>query len=604
MILRKTIKISLVLIVIFLGLIIIGTFSEYANQVYEFSYIEDASAEMNIQEAENSSNFHAEKGQENGIFSFGNSSSAYWIKIPLFDTKPEKEYISVYNPMVKDVELYLPTKDGSVKILKSGWGAGENKQDEGMLYPVFHLDRDTDYGSYAYMRLYSDFTQNYKIDLLTEKEYNADRTYAFLLQGTLFGIMFCVALLSLIIFLQLKEKSFFCYFIYMAAFIVYQGCLSGMYNTISPTLSQNVMPFTIALSLVTTNALIVFSAKFFNIKEKMRTCWKIAVGLIFANFIFAVLSLFVPIITNLYAHLSSMAYILFLMYIAYKALNQGFKSAETFLIGISIVLFAVLVRTLRNSAFFSDSIFTLNILPVASVIQSILILLILIKYVHTLAEEKLKLATNYKLAEEKAYRAEVSYLRTQIKPHFLYNTLNTISGLCDVNAQMAGESLIDLSEFLRYSYDFDDKQAVVSIKKELEFITAYVRIEKLRFKDKWDITYDIDDKLSVLIPPLILQPLVENAIRHGVNKKKVHGHITLTVKEKDTHYFFEIKDDGRGMDEETLKAVLSGEHGSEVGISNINKRLQRHYKERLHIESRPGKGTTVYFKIPKGGITC
>lgn len=120
MVQNKIIKISLVFMVIFLGLLIIGVFPKHAKQGYEFSYIEDASAEMNIQEAEKALNFHAEKGHENGMFAFGNSSSAYWIKIPLPDTKTDKAYISVYSPTVGS--LYI---DG-IPTLTTAIQAGQN----------------------------------------------------------------------------------------------------------------------------------------------------------------------------------------------------------------------------------------------------------------------------------------------------------------------------------------------------------------------------------------------------------------------------------------------------------------------------------------------
>lgn len=592
---KKIIKISLALMAIFLILYAMGTFSHNAENTYNLSYLEDKSGEMSLEEVEKASTFQA--GHKNGLFSFGNSSSKFWIKIPLSDFKKGEEYISVYNPTVKDVALYLPTRDGSVKVLKSGWSASD-KQDEGMLYPVFRLDEDTDYGSNAYLQVYSDFTQSYTLDFLTEKESNADRAYAFLLQGILFGIMLSVAVQVFLTFLQLKEKSYLYYFLYMVLFIIYQGCLSGIYNIISPLLARYMMPFTITLSLISINAMILFSMTFFNMENTMPACRKIVLGFIYANFIVAIVSLFMPIVTNLYAHLFSVLYAAFFIYIAYRALKKGSKIAKIYIVGMSVVIFSLLASVLRNAALINNNVFTLNIVSIASVIQSVLIFSLLIKLVKTLTEEKTKLATNYKLAEEKAYRAEVAYLRTQIRPHFLYNALNATMALCDIDASAARESLLDLSDFLRHTYDFDDNREVFPIKKELEFVKAYVRIEKMRFKDKWDISYNVDNNISVLIPPLILQPLVENAIIHGVNKKKSYGHITLTIKEKDTYYLFEVKDDGRGMDEVTIKEV--GKRSGHVGISNIDKRLQRHYKEHLHIKSELGAGTTVYFKIPKG----
>lgn len=601
---HKTIKILLTLIIIFLILFAVGTFSNNTEEAHGLSFLEDVSGTMEIQEVMRQSNFTMGSQQKNDVFSFGNSSSTYWIKVPLSNCEQGVEYISVYNPTVKEATLYLPTKEGILRELKSGWSAGSDKQDDGMLCPVFHLAEDTDCESFAYLRLYSDFTQNYTIDFLTGNQYNADKVVVFLLQGILFGIMFSVAIQVFLTYLQLKEKSYLYYFFYIVAFTIYQGCLSGIYNIISPVFAQNIMPFTIALSLTSINAMILFSTQFFKIEEKIKLCHKIAVGFIIANFTGALLSLFLPIITNIYAHLMSVAYVVFFMYIAFRALKQGSKSARIYIVGMAFMILSLIVSILRNSALINNNVFTLNIVSIASVLQAILILSILIKRVKTLTEEKIKMLTNYKSVEEKAYRAEVAYLRTQIEPHFLYNTLGAIISLCEIDADKASESLFDLSDFLHHTYDFDDNRTVIPLKEELEFVRAYVRIEKMRFKNKWDITYDMDDNISVLIPPLILQPLVENAIVHGTNKKKAYGHITLTVKENETHYLFEVNDDGQGMDEERIKNVLSDKHKNSVGIHNINQRLQKHYNERLQIQSKIGEGTTAYFKIPKGGTKC
>lgn len=194
--------------------------------------------------------------------------------------------------------------------------------------------------------------------------------------------------------------------------------------------------------------------------------------------------------------------------------------------------------------------------------------------------------------------AELKALRAQIKPHFLFNSLNTIMSLIRTDADEARRLLQELSVILRSG--FKDNAIQIPLKEELRVIEAFLRIEKARFPEKLQIEYDVDDDIQVNVPPLILQPIVENAVRHGIRDKQGVGTVKISIHKDDEMVHFDVADDGVGMTKEKVENL---KFATGIGINNVRDRLLSIYEVNLHIDSDPGIGTHVYFSIPlKGGI--
>ena len=130
--------------------------------------------------------------------------------------------------------------------------------------------------------------------------------------------------------------------------------------------------------------------------------------------------------------------------------------------------------------------------------------------------------------EELAAKAEIKALQAQINPHFLFNALNTIVALLRVNPNSARELIVNLSTYLRYN--IEETSTFVDISKELQQVKSYVEVEKARFGDKLNVIYDIDESIHVKIPSLIIQPIVENSIKHGILKGSGAGNIVISVR--------------------------------------------------------------------------
>lgn len=192
-------------------------------------------------------------------------------------------------------------------------------------------------------------------------------------------------------------------------------------------------------------------------------------------------------------------------------------------------------------------------------------------------------------------RTESAFLRAQIKPHFLFNALNTIMTICRLDPPKAEELLLQLSRYLRASFDFDHSAPSVPLRSELELVRSYLAIESARFENRLRVHYDIESDDLLLIPPLSIQPLVENAVRHGILRKPEGGTVQIGVKAVADGWKVSVEDDGVGITAQRLRQI--GESGG-VGLANLRRQLQLMYNETLHIRSRPGGGTQVHFLIP------
>jgi two-component system LytT family sensor kinase len=198
--------------------------------------------------------------------------------------------------------------------------------------------------------------------------------------------------------------------------------------------------------------------------------------------------------------------------------------------------------------------------------------------------------------KEMANKAEIKALQTQINPHFLFNALNAITSSIRINPDKARELIINLSSYLRYNLELNDK--FIDIKKELKQVKDYIEIEKARFGNKLNIIYDIDD-VDVKIPSLSIQPLVENAIVHGILKDKGAGTINISVKEQDEKVKISIVDSGVGISEDIIERVYNDNiPENKIGLYNVHLRLKLIYGEGLIIK-RLEKGTKIEFYIKR-----
>ncbi len=204
-----------------------------------------------------------------------------------------------------------------------------------------------------------------------------------------------------------------------------------------------------------------------------------------------------------------------------------------------------------------------------------------------------------KKAVNKLINTEMSFLQAQIKPHFIQNALSVISSLSIKDPHKAKSLILDLSDYLRGSFELNTDEGLTTLSKELDLVQAYLSIEQARFKDRLQIHYHLLEDVDCTLPLLTIQPLVENAIRHGIMCRMEGGEIHITTALEPDRVRIEVRDNGIGMEPDFVEKFFEMRPDRKgVGMANIHRRLVTHYGEGLHIESTPGVGTTVYFCIP------
>jgi two-component sensor histidine kinase len=187
---------------------------------------------------------------------------------------------------------------------------------------------------------------------------------------------------------------------------------------------------------------------------------------------------------------------------------------------------------------------------------------------------------------------------SQINPHFMYNTLSTVASMCDSSPKEAKDLIIQFSSYLRQNLNTLSTDQLIPFEQELRHVGCYLKIEKARFKDRVNVVYAIGSK-NFELPALTVQPLVENAIKHGITKKKAGGTVKISTYSTEKAHIIEIKDDGTGFDLETVK----DSNRVHVGINNVRNRLKNLCNGTLTVKSKVGVGTRITIEIPikKGG---
>lgn len=222
-------------------------------------------------------------------------------------------------------------------------------------------------------------------------------------------------------------------------------------------------------------------------------------------------------------------------------------------------------------------------LPVTVLLQ----LFYLLRYV----QESTKAMRRAQELEKQLKQSRISTMLSQIKPHFLYNVLNAISGLCVTDPTKADEAIMLFSTYLRANLNSIDNDALVRFERELEHVKSYVKLEQMRYGERLRVEYDIACT-DFELPTLSLQPLVENAIRHGIAQKPEGGAVRVATRRTPGGVLVTVADDGVGFDPE------ASDQPESIGLRNIRQRLQYLCKARLTVQSAIGQGTTATILFP------
>ena len=203
----------------------------------------------------------------------------------------------------------------------------------------------------------------------------------------------------------------------------------------------------------------------------------------------------------------------------------------------------------------------------------------------------------YQKMQHELLQMRVSIMVSQIQPHFLYNSLTSIAQLCEKNPSLAKKATIEFADYMRHNMNSLKDEKPVPFESELNHLKTYLSLEKMRFGDELNIVYDIKTT-NFKIPSLALQPLVENAVKHGVGMKEDGGTVTIATNENENNFEIIVSDDGVGFD----VSVPKNDGRAHVGMENVKNRLKTMCDATIETESTIGKGTVVKIFIPKEDI--
>lgn len=276
-----------------------------------------------------------------------------------------------------------------------------------------------------------------------------------------------------------------------------------------------------------------------------------------------------------------------------------FGQSGGYFVAVLVIVMVIMNRDVLTT-FESLSIICFVLLPFCGVfirkwIDDIALLPILISFTAIMIHSFMHVQRDILLQKQKTEleRARMEVMISRIQPHFISNTLNSIYSLCDVSTERAKEAIAIFSDYLRKNLNRIRENRLISFEEEFKHVKDYLSIEKMRFDDDLDIVYDIEDT-DFMLPPLALVTIVENAVRHGIEKKVGGGTVTVLTRRTDEGHMLKVKDTGAGI-KDTGEDISEDQH---TGLENTAYRIEHLCRGSLDMGSKPDEGTEVTIIIP------
>ncbi len=355
-------------------------------------------------------------------------------------------------------------------------------------------------------------------------------------------------------------------------------------------LSYEIMPSLVYVSTyIIKLCMLMYLTKILDLKVNNATLVIIASSFLVCAFVPYFIYDYIFISTS-YMWLQSVAYIMdiYLIFKLSGLVAEKKCHAVAYLSVYCVNAAAIIIDNFYLNGFISDSVSF--VMPLAC--MAFIAFMVLVHFLRTVnAFSKAQKAAEL---EKEISEINMTLMLSQIQPHFLYNALNTIKYLTKKDPKKAEGAIVKFSSYLRANMDSLTQKEPISFDKEFEHVKNYIDIEQLRFGDRLNIEYDIGVR-EFRIPPLTIQPIVENAIKYGVNQRPDGGTVKIITKEDEFNYYVVVEDNGVGFDVNEEK----NDGRSHVGIQNIKRRLKSLLDSSVNIESVIGKGTVVTITIPK-----
>ena len=436
--------------------------------------------------------------------------------------------------------------------------------------------------------------------MIEHEHYTSNMTALLVFRYFLIGavVMFMISIIALTI-VAFKDTRFF-WLLMLCVTFVFRVLISGngylVANYFFFGLSYEIiLSFIYATTYIMKLALLMHISR--SLKLKISDSFMVFVAGLF------LICVFVPqFLTEIiydsanYMFLQAVSYIIdvYLIYKISEKVAQKVRFARSFLLATYILIASIVVDNYFINGYISKNVEF--VFPVAGTLFMFIVLLVqIVRIGEAYVAEK----HNAELKEELA-DINMRLMLSQIKPHFLYNALNTIKYLIKKDPKTAEQVVIKFSKYLRANMDSLTQKTPLPVEKELDHVANYTDIEQHRFGNRLNVVYDIGCKDFVILP-LTIQPIVENAIKHGINQKPEGGTVTIKTYDDEEFFYVDISDNGVGFD--VNQKPDENDERSHVGVNNIKTRLKEMLKATVEVESTVGVGTKVLVKIPKNDET-
>lgn len=421
-------------------------------------------------------------------------------------------------------------------------------------------------------------------------------TFRFFLIGMVFFFMIAIIALTIVAF---KDTRFFWLLVLCVTFI-FRVLVSGNGYLVANYFFFG-LSYEIILTFIYATTYIMKLALFMHIARSLKL--KISDNfMVFVAGLFLVCVFLPQFLTEIiydsanFMFLQATSYIIdfYLIYKISEKVAQKVRFSRSFLFATCTLIASIVVDNYYINGYISKNVEFL--FPVAGTLFMFIVLLVqIVRIGEAYVAEKHAAELKEELAD-----INMRLMLSQIKPHFLYNALNTIKYLIKKDPKTAEQVVVKFSKYLRANMDSLTQKTPLPVEKELDHVANYTDIEQHRFGNRLNVVYDIGCKNFVILP-LTIQPIVENAIKHGINQKPEGGTVTIKTYDDEEFFYVDITDDGVGFD--VNQKPDENDERSHVGVSNIKTRLKEMLKATVEVESTVGVGTKVLVKIPKNDET-
>lgn len=586
---RSKFLISLTAMLLFTGILVFlglrsGEWSPNGSSdpILSFAYLEDPKGLLLIEEvAQEERQGDFIKTGDTSLIK-GQSKSVWWVRMTLED---RPLVLTVANPTLEDIRLYSRAEAGMpYESTVAGWGHSYKERGLTSMYPTFSIQT----GETVFVRLYSSYVQSYQFKAHAPENFSRFMLQYVMVIGVLLGMALAVALVHLLQNAKVKESTNHFFVFHILMMILYQMSFLGLFRLFFKGYGEMFISNVDLFGGV----FIVSTSLFVDSFLRKTKYWKISRKVVLASFLMMVLLLLVSLtgnkqVDNQLSTLFGIVAASIMWLISASAARENFQEMKYFFYAFSSLMVGILIFGLRLTGLFPNNEWTLLTLLLTHTIETLLFSLSIIRHMERY--------------EQVAQESQLAFLKAQVEPHFIYNALNVIAALAMEDKVKTRSLLLDFAEYLRYSYSFKSPDHLIPLEEELAATRAYVSLQKARFPDMLEVEYDLCCTEQILVPQFVIQPLVENAIRHGFRKELRPGKILVKVEQVHEGVVIMVKDNGLGMEGKHLQSALEGKLSSKegVGLANIRKRLKVLYDSELKIESSPGEGTTVSFLLPE-----